>query len=527
MAITEDTIIKKAHLKEQYTQEQLEELFKCMHPETGPTYFIENYVYVQHIKRGKVKLVLYPYQHGLIDSYHNFRYSISMVSRQMGKSTVAAAYLLWYAMFKEDATILIASNKHEGAMEIMHRLRYAYENVPDFLRAGVISYNKKSIEFDNGSRIISQATTENTGRGLSLSLVYLDEFAFLPPRVAKEFWTSLSPTLSTGGKCIITSTPNTDEDQFAEIWIQANQRIDDYGEEKPTGINGFRPFIASWEQHPDRDEQWAKEEELKIGNDRFRREHKCEFITFEETLIAPAKLAVLTGNDPIKKEGHVRWYKKISSNSAYVIALDPSMGTGRDYGAIQVFELPAMEQVAEWQHNRSLVEDQIRILRDIARTIEKHGVSDIYWSVENNTIGESALAIIREVGEDSIPGTMIHESRSSSGGKPRKGFTTTNRSKLEACSKFKTWVENSKMKLNSKNLISELKTFISKGSAYEAKYGSTDDLVMATLLAIRITQAVSNWDDTVASHLSASFGDNGELEDEDGDWEPPLPIAIL
>ena len=165
-----------------------------------------NYCYIQHPVQGRMKFSLYPYQVELVDTYHEFRYSVSMLARQTGKSTCAAGYLLWYAMFNPDQTILIAAHKYFAAQEIMQRIRFAYEHIPDFIRAGVTSYNKGSLEFDNGSRIIAQATTENTGRGLSISLVYLDEFAFVRPNIAREFWTSLSPTLATGGKCIITST---------------------------------------------------------------------------------------------------------------------------------------------------------------------------------------------------------------------------------------------------------------------------------------------------------------------------------
>lgn len=167
-----EDIVRAPYQTMVYTDQQKLELYKCFHPETGPRYFIENYVYVQHVKHGKVLMKLYPYQVGLLESYNSFRNSCSLISRQMGKSVLAAAYLLWYAMFNDDVTILVASNKHEGAMEIMHRIRFAYESVPDFLRAGVVTYNKKSITFDNGSRIISQATTANTGRGLTINLAY-------------------------------------------------------------------------------------------------------------------------------------------------------------------------------------------------------------------------------------------------------------------------------------------------------------------------------------------------------------------
>ena len=215
-------LTKKPYQKTQFSNVQLLEFSKCM---TDPFYFLNKYFWIQHPTKGQILYAAYDYQQDLAKSYHNFRFSISMLGRQMGKSTTAAGYLLWYAMFNPDQTVLIAAHKYSGAQEIMHRIRYAYEMCPDFIRAGVTNYNKGSIEFDNGSRIIAQATTENTGRGLSISLLYADEFAFVRPTIAKEFWTSISPTLATGGKAIITSTPNLDDDQFATIWSGANKQI--------------------------------------------------------------------------------------------------------------------------------------------------------------------------------------------------------------------------------------------------------------------------------------------------------------
>lgn len=527
MRSADTNVIKRAYTKQAYTEHEILELHRCMDPVTGPQYFMENYVYVQHVTHGKVLFKLYDYQKDLIDAYHNYRYSVSLVSRQMGKSALASAYLLWYATFIDDVTILIASNKNDGAMEIMHRLRYAYENLPNFLRAGAATYNKKSIEFDNGSRIIAQATTENTGRGLTLNLVYLDEFAFVPPRIAKEFWTSISPTLSTGGKCIITSTPNSDEDQFAEIWNLANRRIDEYGNEKATGVNGFRPYLASWERHPERDEKWALEEYNKIGPERFAREHECKFIIFEETLINSTKLANMEGIEPIRRDGQVRWYKKVSSDKSYVVGLDPAMGTGGDYAAIQVFELPTMEQVAEWQHNKSIVEAQIKTLQDILKYLESEGAQEIFWSVENNSLGEAALAVIRSIGEDYFPGTLLNDPvRTNAGRNYRKGFTTTAKSKIEACSRLKSWLESGKMKVNSRNLISELKTFIAKSNSYEAKQGTTDDLVMSTILIVRMIGVVADWEDSVAQAISTTKREDGDhsYDEDEEDYNTPLPI---
>ena len=249
--VLDGVLTKKANKQESFTNEQVEDLMKCMDPELGYLYFAKKFAFIQHPVQGKLLFEPYDYQEKLMDSYHNHRFNINMLPRQTGKTTCAAVYLCWYAMFKPDQTILIAAHKYTGAQEIMARIRYVYELCPDYVRAGVTSYNKGSLEFDNGSRIISQTTTGTTGRGLSISLLYCDEFAFVMPNIAEEFWTSISPTLATGGRAIITSTPNSDEDTFATIWKQAEQKFDDHGNEGDTGINGFHSFTCHWSEHPE------------------------------------------------------------------------------------------------------------------------------------------------------------------------------------------------------------------------------------------------------------------------------------
>lgn len=438
-------------------------------------------------------------------------------------TTVAAGYLLWYAMFNDDSTILIASNKYDGAHEIMQRVRYAYESVPDHIRAGVKTYNKRSLEFDNNSRIVATTTTGNTGRGMSLSLVYLDEFAFVEPGIANEFWTSLSPTLSTGGKCIITSTPNTDEDQFAEIWWGANKLVDSNGNETKVGTNGFSPYLATWEAHPERDQAWADAEKAALGDEgRFLREHLCQFITFEETLINPIKLGMIEAIQPIKKTGQVRWYAPIDPNMTYVVGLDPSMGTGGNNSAIQVIELPSLIQVAEWCNNKTPVEEQVRTLKRILQEIHEQGAPEIYWSVESNTLGEAALVVIRDTGEESFAGNMLHDPKNRLQGRTgrKAGFITTNKSKLECCAKLKFLIESGKMKLRSKGILSEFKVFVSRGNTYEARIGQTDDLIMALILVVRMLDYISTWDERSQAAINSNVSEDGSS------FESPMPIVM-
>jgi hypothetical protein len=509
------TLIKDPYVKTVFkTQKELDDFVKCCDPQTGHLYFMDNFFYIQHPTRGSMVYHPYDYQKRLIETYHNYRFSISLMPRQSGKSTSAAGYLLWYAMFVPDSTILIAAHKYQGAQEIMQRIRYAYENCPMHIKAGVTTYNKGSLDFENGSRIVSATTTENTGRGMSISLLYLDEFAFVRPTIAELFWTSITPTLATGGKAIITSTPNSDEDQFALIWKGANKTEDAYGNTTELGVNGFRAYRAYWNEQPGRDEKWAEEMKAQLGEDRFRREIGCEFIIADETLIAPAILIELEGIDPINRMGQVRWYKTPEKGNIYVVGLDPSLGTGSDPAAIQIYEANTTTQIGEWKHNQTDIPSQIKLLAQINKYIEEctGEPNSIYYSIENNTIGEAALISLSEYGEINIPGMFLSEA-----GKKRKGFNTTHKVKLAACAKFKSLLESKKMKINSRSLVSELKTFIAHGGSYAAKIGDTDDLVMASLLVVRMLQYLSDF------HMDLET----QIRDHD-EYIAPLPFfAVL
>jgi hypothetical protein len=224
--------------------------------------------------------------------------------------------------------------------------------------------------------------------------------------------------------------------------------------------------------------------------------------------------------------GQVRWYKQPKDDMIYAVSLDPALGTGGNYAAIQVLELPSMIQVAEWQHNTTAIEGQIKILRDINRYIleccPKMNGSNIYWSLENNTVGEAALIVVKNVGEDQIPGLFIAEPiRKGHVRKFRKGFNTTHRTKISACSRMKHLIESGKLKINSKAFISELKAFVASGISFKAKSGETDDLVSAMLLAVRMTSVLADWDQRVFDVLSGKFED-----DESDDFEPPMPIFV-
>ena len=520
------SLVKAPHQKMVVTIEQQAEFVRCA---LDPVYFAMNYVYVQHTTQGKVPFHLFDYQKDMINTFKNHKYVVSMCSRQLGKTTCAATYILWFACFHENMSVLIAANVFRAATEIMDRIRFAYEELPDWLRPGVTTYNVQKIVFDNGSKIESTTTTPSSGRGKSISLLFCDELGWVKPRIAEEFWTAISPTLATGGKCIVSSTPNSDEDTFAQLWYGANRIQDEYGNDNPQGIgnNGFKAFMATWQQHPDRTETWANTERAKIGYEKFAREYELRFISADNTLIDSKVLSTMRAQEPQFKTQEIRWWEIPQANTTYCVSLDPSAGVGRDYSAIQVWKLPQLQQVAEWMHNKSSVATQLKLMIQILQFLDREinklpgqlGEPDLYWTFENNSYGQSVIELLNEVGLDTIPGQLMSEPGLSVN-RMRRGLNTNQRTKSQALTKFKSLVESDRMLIRSKALISELKNYVSKGDSFQAKSGDHDDLVSSTLLIVRMSQMIGKWDDQTAATLM----DSNLLEI--GSLKEPMPMSV-
>jgi hypothetical protein len=256
--------------------------------------------------------------------------------------------------------------------------------------------------------------------------------------------------------------------------------------------------------------------------------HNCDFVSDDETLIDAMTLVTFKPTDPEFYTGQVRWFSEPEANKTFMVALDPSLGTGGDYAAIQVFQAPEMIQVAEWQHNKTAPRGQIKVLLQILLLINQSlkenpdhmGDAQIYWTVENNSIGEAVLQIIEDTGEHNFPGVFISELRKPgvSRGRFRKGLNTDNRKKLSACSKMKSLMESGRMITNSHALIKQLKNFVSHGASYAGKSGEHDDLVSACLLIVRMLDTVINWLGEAESR------DLKEVVDPDDEYSEPLAI---
>lgn len=496
----------------EYDAHRVQELLRCAR---DAAYFIGKYVKIQHPMKGMIPFDLYPYQVKMLNTMQHNRKTIILSARQTGKSQTSAAFLLWYALFNEDKTVLIASNKNSNALEMISRIRYMYETVPDWLKSGIThdGWNKLSVAFTNKSRIISTATSESSGRGLSISLLFCDELAFVSRTVQEEFWKSISPTLSTGGGCIISSTPNGEGDLYASLWRGAE-----------LNENGFAHCFVAWDEPPGRDDAFKKEKIAELGMLAWRQEFECEFLTSEMLLIDTMILSAMSQKlkkaniEPIKQEIGIRWYGPLVEGGTYLMGVDPSSGSGRDYSVIQVFDFPGLNQIAEFRSNVVSSPQLYTTIKYILRAIEKSNAT-CYFSVENNGVGEGVIALYQN--DENMPeaGQFISEE-----GRNRLGMTTTNRSKMRACLNLKSMVESMKLHIKSQMLITELKSFASGKGSYEALPGSTDDLVAACLIVVRLLGEISSYEQAAFDSLysysdeQAQFGEDGEVEE---------PLAML
>ena len=525
MARAANERLRTAHTKVEYSMEQVLELAKC---QRDPIYFIKKYVYVQHPTKGKVKFDLYPYQEKMIKAYMAGRYTVVLSARQTGKSVTSAAYLLWFAMFKKDKTILIAANKNDNAMEMILRIRYAYEELPIWLKAGVKDdgWNKHEIAFDNGSRIVSTATSENSGRGMAISLLFLDEFAFVKPNIQDEFWTSISPTLSTGGSCIMTSTPNGDLDIYSSVWRAANTDSVDGG----PGANGYIPIYVAWDEPPDRGEKFKREETSRIGERRWRQEYECEFLSSDQQLIDSLFLAALSTRlenvRPIFDIRGVEFYERVKPTGTYIVGVDPSSGNGEDYSVINIFEFPSLIQVGEYRKNTMSTSKLYGVLKNLIRYLEDN-CETVFFSIENNGVGNGLISLYESDDEPVVTAEFVSET-----GKDKLGFTTTAKSKMLDCVSFKELLEKGNMTINSRHTLTEMKSYVRYGGAYAAQKGATDDSISSILIVIRIVQEIATYDMAAYDKLYSAAVPEWDEDDWDGyeegyaDEDDSLPMIF-
>lgn len=510
-----NTLIKKANATDEYEFWHIEELEKC---KEDYVYFIKNYVKIQHPTKGTIPFELYDYQEEILHLVHNNKDCCILAARQLGKTQViSSGYVLWLTMFYEDKNCVIASKNMKHATEIMSRIKFSYEELPHWLKAGCKFYNRTSMEMDNGSKIATEATTEKTGRGGSPSLIFIDEIAFVSRRIQDELWASLAPSLSTGGKLILTTTPNGDTDLFARLW-----------RESVAGLNSFAHIMITYDRHPERGEGSGYYEDMlsKIGEIRCKVELDCEFLSSEALLVNSMRLSEFRSSVPLFEDNGFKFWDELKGHPMYLVACDVSTGRGADFSVIDIFTFPGLVQIGQYRSNDLNIPGLYGKLKWILEKLSKpigNKRPEVMWTFERNSIGE-AIAALYETDDDQpeyaelindVPGKL--------------GMMTTNKSKVLACLQMKTLLEKIKngLILNSDITLFELKNFIATGASYAAKQGATDDAVMALVLIVRLIKYVASFDPE-AHKMMYKYDENDynntELSVEDMD--EPMPMLF-
>ena len=460
--------LKKSNVPVEFTKEQIQEYQKCM---DDPVYFIQEYMRIVSLDEGLVPFKMYDFQKDMVQTFHDNRFTICKLPRQSGKSTTIIAYLLHYVLFNPNVNVAILANKSSTARDILGRLQLGYENLPKWLQQGVISWNKGSLDLENGSSILAASTSASAIRGGSYNIIFLDEFAYVPSSLAEEFFSSVYPTISSGKstKVMIVSTPHG-MNMFYKLWTDAQSKKNDY-----------IPLEVHWSEVPGRDEVWKEETIRNTSQSQFNSEFECEFLGSIDTLIAPHKLKVMPYVDPIQSHADLDIFEKPDPKKTYFLTADVSRGTSNDYSAFLVLDVTEMPYrvVAKYRNNevKPLIFPQK--IHEVAKAY-----NECFVLVEVNDIGEQvANALQYDLEYDNLVMASMRGRAGQilgagfSGGKAQLGVRTTKAVKRVGCSNLKQLVESDKILIPDYDIMSELSTFIVKGSSWQADDGCTDDLV--------------------------------------------------
>ena len=460
--------LKRANVQQQWTKEQVEEFSLCM---KDPIYFIQNYIKIVSLDEGLVPFDLYDFQKEMVGTFHSNRFTICKLPRQSGKSTTIISYLLHYVLFNDSVNVAILANKAATARDLLGRLQLAYEHLPKWLQQGVMSWNKGSLELENGSKILASSTSASAVRGGSYNIIFLDEFAYVPSNVAEQFFSSVYPTISSGKttKVMIVSTPHG-MNMFYKLWIDAEE-----------GHNEYIPIEVHWSEIPGRDEEWKKQTIKNTSLQQFQTEFECEFLGSINTLISTQKLKTLAYRTPKQSNAGLDIHIPPQEGNVYVITADVSRGTKNDYSAFIVVDVTQMpyKVVAKYRDN------EIKPLLFPAKIYEvARAYNQAFVLIEVNDIGEQVANTMQfDLEYDNlIMASMRGRSGQVlgggfSGGKAQLGVRTTKAVKKIGCSNLKQLIEDDKLLVEDLEIIKELSTFIVKGSSHEADDGCNDDLV--------------------------------------------------
>ena len=465
--------LKKVNTPIEFTKDQIVEFQKCA---DDPIYFMKNYIQIVSLDEGLIPFKMYDFQEKIVNTMHNNRFTICKLPRQSGKSTTVVSYLLHYALFNPNSNIAILANKSTTARDILSRVQLAYENLPKWLQQGVINWNKGNIELENKSTIVAAATSSSAIRGGSYNIIFLDEYAFVPPNIAEMFFSSVYPTISSGTstKMIIVSTPYG-MNQFYKLWTDAEN-----------GRNDYVPIEVHWSEVPGRDEDWKEKTIRNTSPEQFQQEFECEFLGSVNTLISPAKIKNIVFKTPLKSNAGLDVYEEPKKGQTYVCCVDVARGVSKDYSAFTIIDGTQMpyKVVAKYRNNDI---KPILFPHTIDRVCKAYNHAHVL--VETNDLGQQiAEALQFELEYDNL---LMTTQRGRAGQILGAGFSgrgsgfgvrMTKQIKKIGCSNIKTLIESDKLIVNDFNIIEEMSTFIKKGQSWQAEEGCTDDLMMCLVI---------------------------------------------
>jgi hypothetical protein len=472
--------LKKANVAQEFTQEQIEEFMRCA---ADPVYFAKTYMKIVSLDEGLIQFKPYDFQEKLITNFHENRFNICKMPRQTGKSTTSVSYLLHYVVFNDSVNIGILANKAATARDLLGRLQTAYENLPKWMQQGIVSWNKGSLELENGSKILAASTSASAVRGMSFNILFLDEFAFVPNHIAEAFFSSVYPTITSGKttKVIMVSTPHG-MNHFYRYWHDAEK-----------GKNEYIPTDVHWSQVPGRDDAWKKQTIANTSEQQFKIEFECEFLGSVDTLIAPSKLRTLVYENPTKTSAGLDVYSDVVEGHDYVMTVDVARGVSEDYSAFVVVDITEFphQVVAKYRNNEIKPMLFPNVIWEVAKNYNK-----AFIMCEVNDIGDQVASILNfDFEYENLlmcsmrgrAGQVVGQGFS--GKKTQLGVKMSKTVKKVGSLNLKTLIEADKIVFKDYEIISELTTFIQKHNSFEAEEGCNDDLAMCLVIYAWLVQS--------------------------------------
>mgnify|MGYP001443124864 CR=1 FL=1 len=463
-------------------QAQVKEIIKCG---KDPNYFFKNYLKIQHPVRGLIPFNMYPFQEECIEEFNDHRFNIILKSRQLGISTLTAAYSVWMAIFKKEKNILIIATKLKVAQNFIIKVKTMIRSLPKWLLLPeIVSNNKQEIMFSHGSQIKAIPTSDDAGRSEALSLLIIDEAAFV--RNFDTIWTGIYPTISTGGRVVILSTPNGVGGQYHKLYTQAE-----------AGLNEFNPIKLMWDVHPERGEEWFARTTANMSKRQIAQEYLCDFAISGETYLDSATLEWVRNlvDAPKMREGpsnNVWIWKQPLSENEYVISADVSRGDAKDYSTFHVIDVNESEVVAEYKG---------KIRPDtFAELINTYGLkyNKALVCPENNSYGYATILKLQEL---NYPRLYYRRRKGAfvGGYVPQQtpdvaGFNTNGKTRSTVLAKLEEVLRNKQLAVYSSRFYEELKVFaVGTDGRASARRGYNDDLVMSLAIGTWLFDASADY----------------------------------